>query len=252
MKPLRKSVLTPALAVLAIASNSIPSAASAQFGSGVVVCTNCSNIATQALEYAAMGEQLMTQAQQYATQLQQYQNMITNTAKLPDAVFGDAIADIRKITNTIKAAKSLAFTASDLEEKFKALGSLSSYTQSGMSAEGLKAKYEQWSEDTNDSVLSTLKALGAEAETIEDEADLMAELQERASSAEGQMQAIAVGNELAVQTVAQMQKLRTLQMLQIQMLAKDLAQRQNKEDAALARALETYVRFDKPYAGQSY
>lgn len=238
------------VAALVMASVTLPPAtAPAQ----AIFCTNCSNIATQALQQAAQAEQLLNQIETLANNVQQYQNMLKNTTKLPDAVFGDALGDIRKITETIKKAKGLAYTAGNIEQSFNAkYKSLKGLMDNGVSAQSLQQLYQAWSDDTNDSILTTFKALGEEASTIESEAELMAELQSRATTADGQMQALNVGNELAVQSVAQMQKLRNLQMLQIQMMARDLQGRQTKEEAELARALETYRPANISYVGQRY
>lgn len=239
--------------LLAMATALTATPAAAQLGSGVVVCTNCSNIATQALQQAAQVEQLANQIATLQNNIQQYENMLKNSLKLPDSVFGDAMGDIRKIVNTVKKAKGIAYTAANIEDEFKRrYRTLSNMTDGKLTHADLQAAYRAWSDDTNDSVLTTFKALGEEAKNIESEADLMEQLQDRASSAEGQMEALAVGNELAVQSVAQMQKLRNLQMLQIQMMAQDLQGRTDKESAELARAIEFYKPANLDYAGKRY
>ncbi len=238
-----------AIALVIVGVSAPPAVAPAQ----TVFCTNCSNVVTQALQQAAQAEQLLNQIQSYATQIQQYQNMLTNTEKLSDAVFGDAMGDIRKITATINKAKGLAYTASNIEQSFNAkYKSLKGLMDNGVSAQSLQQLYEAWSDDTNDSVLTTFKALGEEAKNIESEAELMEELQSRATTAEGQMQALGVGNELAVQGVAQIQKLRNLQMMQIQMMARELQGRHTKEEAELAKALEIYRPANLTYAGERF
>ena len=211
--PRNKVGAVSGLLAMAAAMAATATPAAAQLGSGVVVCTNCSNLVTQALQQAAQVEQLTTQIATLQNNIQQYENMVKNSLKLPDAVFGDAMGDIKKVMDTVKAVKGLAFTASNIEGEFKRrYRTLTNMTDGKVTYDDLQAAYRAWSDDTNESVLTTFKALGEEAKTIESEADLMEKLQERASSAEGQMEALAVGNELAVQAVAQTQKLRSLQM----------------------------------------
>lgn len=231
--------------------------AHAQFGSGVVVCTNCVNQGSQAahnaLQLAQMADDFANQIQQYQLQIQQYQNMLKNTDRLSGSVFGDALADIRKVQNIINQTKGLAYTAQDLDARYRArYGSFQTYLDDGMTDAQLRERYRQWSDDTNDAVLTTFRALGAEAENIDTEADLMAELQARAATADGQMEALQVGNELAVQGAAQIQKLRALQMMQLQLYARDLQNRSDKEAAELARAIGTYTTFDQPHVGKTY
>lgn len=231
----------------------LTSAAPAPAAAQTVYCTNCSNVVTQALQQAAQAEQLANQISQLQTQVQAYQNMLKNTAKLPDAIFGDALSDIQKVTSTIKAVKGLAYTAVNLEEQFKSkYGSLDSYLSGGMSSGQLQARYKAISTDTNESVLSTLKVLGQAANGIETDAQLLSTLQNRAASADGQMQALAVGNELAGLAASQIQKLQQLQVLAMQMHATQLQRQQDKEAAELARALETYTAFSGNYAGKRY
>jgi P-type conjugative transfer protein TrbJ len=244
-----------ALAALATLSLGLTAAgpAAAQFGGGVVVCTNCSNVATQAVQHGLQVEQLAQQAADLAQQVQMYQNMLQNTAALPEHIFGDAMADIQKITGIINEAKGLAFTASNLEEAFNArYGTFESYSDAGITREGMRDKYEAWSADTNDSVLNTLRAVGAQADGFADEAEIMQRLQAQASSAEGQMQALSVGNALGVQAVAQTQKLRQLVMLQLQMQARALQGQQDREAAELARALTYFEQADYTYSGKTY
>lgn len=241
--------------VFAVASAAAP--AQAQFGSGVVVCANCVNEAAQtardALELAKMADSYLKQIEQYALQIQQYQNMLKNTDLLSGTAFGDALADIRKVQNIIQQTKGLAYTAKDLDAQFRArYGSFKSYLENGMSDADLRDRYQQWSDDTNDAVLTTMKALQSEAETIEDEGDLIAALKSRASTADGQMEALQVGNEMALMGAEQIQKLRALQMMQLQLYARDLQNRSDKEAAELANAIETYTVFDKAPAGKTY
>jgi len=257
-KPPKFGVAASVIALLAPAA--VPSSASArQFGSGIVVCTNCASEVTaamqqaqQVLQVAKMAEQYITQLQQYATQIQQYQNMLQNTKLLSGNEFGSLVQDIQRVRSVINQGKSLAYTSSNLDDQFKSrFKSMTDYRQL-MGVDDISARYQQWSEETNDTALTTLKALSAESENLDDEADLMAKLQERAATAEGQMEAVQVGNELSVAAVGQMQKLRSLQMLQIQMMAKEIAARGDKEAAEYAQALETYTVYDPTFDGKTY
>lgn len=257
-----KHVFAAAVSALALlAPAALPTPAAAQFGSGVVVCANCASEVTaglqqaqQVLQVAKMVENNIVQAQQFATQMQQYANMLQNTKLLSGSEFGNLVQDIQKVRGIINTGKSLAYTASNLDNDFKArFKGLAAYKGAGLlDPDDIQHRYEAWSEDTNETALTALKALGAEAGTLDDEAALMAKLQERAGTADGQMEAVQVGNELAVATVGQMQKLRSLQMLQVQLMAKDMAAQGDKEAAAVAQAVERYQVFDATYDGKTY
>lgn len=258
-KPPKHTLLASAAALGLAAAAAQP--AHAQFGgSGVVYCSNCSDQVTQGLQQAnqvaqlaKLASQYTTQLEQYALQMQQFQNMVQNTRLLDGNEFGQVVNDIQRMRDVIKSANGLAYTSSDLEGQFRAkYKSFGDQRQGVQSPEDMASRYQAWSEDTNDSVLTTMRALSVEADTMDDEAELMAKLQERASTAEGQMEALQVANEMAVAGVGQMQKLRSLQMLQIQLMAQDMQTRSDKEAAGQARAVETYTAFDKPFAGETY
>lgn len=260
-KPLKHAYVVAASAVALLAPAIMPTPAAAQFGSGVVVCANCSSEATavlqhaqQALQVAKMVENNIVQAQQFATQIQQYSNMLQNTKLLDGTQFGNLVQDIQKVRGIINQGKSLAYTASNLDNQFKErFKGLANYKAAGLlDADDMQGRYQAWSEDTNETALTAMKALGAEAENLDDEATLMAKLQERAGTADGQMEAAQVGNELAVAAVGQMQKLRSLQMLQVQLMAKQMASDNDKEAAAMAQAVERYKVFDATYDGKTY
>lgn len=242
----RKAFLA-AIAACAVAI--APVGASAQS----VYCTNCSTIYTQLLQQAAEAETLINSAAQLQQQISQYANMLQNTAKLPATLFGSAMQDIQRLNNIVSQAKGIAYNASNLEDQFKVkFGSLDSYLKSGMTQQSYQSKLQQWSDDTSDNVLTTLKAVKSQSDSFDDEASLMEDLQSQAESADGQMKALSVGNELGVQTVGQLQKLRQLLMAQIAMQAQSIQTDQDKQDAAQARARSIFSSADPAYSGQTY
>jgi P-type conjugative transfer protein TrbJ len=84
-----------------------------------------------------------------------------------------------------------------------------------MDVEALGSKYQQWSEDTNSSVLTTLKAAGLHSGQIEgSEGVLFKQLESMATSAEGRMQALQVANQIALTAARQTQKLRQIMLTQ--------------------------------------
>jgi len=134
-------------------------------------------------------------------------------------------------------AKSLSFTAADLDGQFaKKYGDYNSYVRDQIGDEALSAKLQQWSEDTNSSVLTTLKAAGlSNAQIAGEEDSYLRSLETLAETAEGRMQAIQVGNQIALAGARQTQKLRQIMLVEVQLLA-NFVQRQNDRDTAEAAA----------------
>jgi P-type conjugative transfer protein TrbJ len=84
-------------------------------------------------------------------------------------------------------------------------------------------------------VLTTLKAAGSQSSQITGAEDqLLQTLQSQAESAGGTMQALQVGNEVSLQTVRQLQKLRQLVLADLQLKANFIQTQQDKETSQAA------------------
>jgi P-type conjugative transfer protein TrbJ len=227
------------LAASIVAALFVGPAAEAQ----TVFCTNCASELTQLANNVQLVDQLARQVELVQQAIQQSQNMLLNTAGLDNQAWGETIAEIRRLNALLGQAKSLSFTGAGLDAQFtKKYADYNAYLAQGLGEEGLAAKYQQWSEETNSSVLTTLKAAGLSAEQIEGEEDAyLRSLEDRATGAEGRMQAIQIGSQIAMAGVRQTQKLRQIVLMQTQLTANAL-QRQSDREAAEAAALRRFGR----------
>lgn len=209
-----------------------------------VFCTNCSTELTQLANNIQLVDQLARQVELVREAISQTTNLTLNTQTLERQEWSGAIGEIRKLNEILAQAKSLSFTATDLDAQFaRKYGDYNAYVAQQPNAETLGARLQQWSEDTNDSVLTTLKAAGLSARQIEGEEDsYLRGLERRAETAEGRMQAIQVGNQIAMAGARQTQKLRHIILTQIQLLA-GFIQRQSDREATEAAA---WRNFSKP------
>ena len=210
-----------------------PRLASAQ----VVTCVNCGTELTQLANNLQLGDQLARQIELVQEAIKRHENMVLNTQGLDQFRFGNALGEIRQVTALLGQAKSLSITSADLDGKFAAkYKDYSAYVRDKLDPQALAGKYQQWSEDTNSSVLTTLKAAKFQAGQIEgEEASLFAELEALASTVEGRMQALQVGNQIALAAARQTQKLRLLMLTQLQLSANFIetqTDRQSAEGAA--------------------
>jgi type IV secretion system protein TrbJ len=206
-----------------------PIPASAQ----AVFCTNCGTEFTQLANNLQLADQLARQVELVQEAIKRHETMLLNTTGLENQTFGNPLGEIRQMTSLLDQAKSLSITSANLDgqfsEKYK---EYNAYLSDKLDAEALSQKYQQWSEDTNSSVLTTLKAARLQSEQIEgDEAALFSELEGRAMTAEGRMQAIQVANQIALAAARQTQKLRQLILVQLQLQANFMQMQKDRETA---------------------
>jgi type IV secretion system protein TrbJ len=189
------------------------------------------------------GEQINNQitqitqlAEQIQNQLKIYQNMLQNTAQLPDHVWGDVEGDLNRLRDVINQGQSISFSMGniddELHQRFKSYASLKSDLPNAAS---YSATYQTWSDTNRDTIGGTLRAANLTAKQFDSEESTMDELRSMSKSADGQMKALQVGHQIAAQEVAQMQKLRGLVSQHTVMMATWLQSEQTDKDLAQAR-----------------
>lgn len=249
---LRKFLLAAsAVALIATGVTGAPSVATAQ----TVYCTNCSDRFTQLKQQADQALQLARQAEQLQTQLRQYEQMLQDGLGLPEQLFGDVARDIAAVNQTFEQARGLAYTAANLDQEFaRRYGSFDTYNQSGMGAADLQNKYRQWNAESSDAVLQTMRALGIQSQGMASEQELLRRLQSQARSSQGHQQTLQVGNELAAENVAQMQRLRQLLMMQVQLQAQAMQIEADRDAVSAARNREFFGTSpsEPTYTGETY
>ena len=210
MSRLRRFAVT---AGIFVAFGAIPEHAFPQ----VVTCTNCGTEWTQLANNLQLADQLARQVELVQQSIKQNENLLLNTKGLDQFQFGNALAELKQVSGVLAQAKALSFTSAGFEAKFAdKYKDYSAYLRDQMDVEALGSKYQQWSEDTNSSVLTTLKAAGLHSSQIEGSEDaLFKQLESMATSAEGRMQALQVGNQIALTAARQTQKLRQIMLTQI-------------------------------------
>lgn len=214
-------------AVLALAT---PHAADAQWA---VTCTNCSTTWTQLLQYAKEAQSLATQLQQYQTQLQQYQNMITNTVALPQEVWGTVQSDIMRVQALSNAASLLSGNSGSMISR---LQSASAYANQATSLGNIAGQFTTWRQTIGNNLNTMGQTLGLQQSQQQNQAAIIQALQQHATSAQGQMQAIQAGNELAGANAAQLVQIQSTLVATAQMQASSAAvagDRQALQDAAM-------------------
>jgi P-type conjugative transfer protein TrbJ len=198
-----------------------------------VHCVDCSTMWTQLLEYGKQAQQLETQLQQYETQLQQYANMVTNTVALPQQMWGTVQSDVMQVRNLSNAASLLSGNAGSIVTR---LQSASGYASQAANLGNIAGQFTTWQQTIGDNVNTLGRTLGLQQDQQAGNATLLTTLESHSQSAQGQMQAIQAGNELAHANAAQLQQIQATLTATAQMQATGMAvdaDRRASEDAAM-------------------
>ncbi len=189
------------------------------------------------------GEQVTNQltqitqlAEQIQNQLKIYQNMLQNTARLPDRMWGDAKADLDRLRRLVNRGESISFSMGNsddvLRQRFKSYAEFKAGLPDGAS---FSSNYQTWSDTNRETIAASLRAAGLTAAQFDSEESTMSALRSLSDTADGQMKALQVGHEIAAQQVTQMQKLRGLVSQQMTMMGTWMQAERSDRDLAQAR-----------------
>lgn len=194
---------------------------------------------TQILNNFQLVASYAEQAEQTVTQINQYQTMLKNLAQLtPSGALNQAAQQLwtdqnmaqafQSLRRIVIAGQSTSYTLANIDQRFKQL-----HPGYGRSGDGFdySMAYRDWSDNTLDSVKNALALSGAHAQEFESEGAMIATLASRSQTAQGQLQALQAGNDVGIATVGQLQKLRQIQMAQMQAQNAYLAAQQSTQDA---------------------
>lgn len=180
-------------------------------------------------------------AEQIQNQLRIYENMLQNTLQLPDHVWGQAEADLRRLQQLVSQGQGIAFSMGNIDDVLKQRFQSYAEFKTGLeNGESFSDRYQSWSDTNRDTIAATLRAAGLTSDQFTTEEGTMAQLRTASESAIGQMQALQVGHEIAAQQVEQAQKLRGLVAQQITMTATWYQSEQAEKDLAQTRREEFF------------
>jgi P-type conjugative transfer protein TrbJ len=198
------------------------------------VATEATQIANN-LQLTAQVMETIKQTQVIANQLS---DMRTHGALVSQHNWGSATSNLQRLMQLIKTGKSLAFTSSNLDAQYRTLfPGFQTYNQQKQgTSETYSQRYDDWSKANHATIVSTVKAAQMQGDFLTEEESTVASLKSLGQSAHGRMQALQVGNMIAVEQVGQLQKLRALMAAQVQMQTAYTAFKSSEDDAAHARS----------------
>lgn len=180
--------------------------------------------------------QIANQAQQIANQIQQIQNMVQNTMNIPNQIWGQIVPQLTQLANVVQQGQAIAYNMANLNQAFQLRYPNYQAFLNQNNAPQFFQQYQSWYTTQRDSINGALRAANLQAQQFAQENQVMAQLQAMSQNANGRMQALQVGAQIANQQVQQTQKLRQLVMAQMQMQANYMAAEASKDAAKQAHA----------------
>lgn len=223
----------------ALACAAVPLASYAGGGGGFAGATEVTQIANN----TELVMSYVEQAQQTVHQFNQYQAMLQNLRRLnPSALLGTAAQKLwqdQGMNDTFKDlyrisvnGQRIAYSLQSMDNQLRSVNpGYGQYTANF----DFQGAYRNWSETTRGASMAALQTSVAHAADLSTEADVMRELSDLSSSADGQLKAIQAGNQVGIVMVSQMQKLRQLQMAQINAQQTAALAEQGRREATAAR-----------------
>ena len=201
-----------------------------------VVCTNCSTIWHQLMEYAQQVYSVGVQLQQYRTQILQYLNMIQNTVALPQQLWSMVTNDIQQIRNLANIGALLAGNAGGITAKLAQFDAAASQV---LGLSDIVNKYNAWSQMAGQNVTAMQLSFGMAQNQMHSDAALVSAIQAQSGSATGQLQVLQAANEMASVQVSQTMQLHQTMMSQGQAIAAYM----NADAARQAEADQATINF---------
>lgn len=181
-------------------------------------------------------KQISQLSEQIQNQLNIYNNLLQNTARLPNHMWGQVEADLKKLQTIVGQGQGIAFSMGNIDDVLKQrFQSFANFKTGLADGETFSGNYQTWSTTNRDTIAGTLKAAGLTADQFASEESTLSTLRSMSESADGQMKALQVGHQIAAQQVAQFQKLRGLVSQQTTMMGTWFQSKQADKDLAQAR-----------------
>lgn len=207
-----KTVKSLALGTALFASMTFTSAGTvAGFGGGTEVTQLLNNV------------QLVLQ---YGTQVQQYEAELKHLMKQQDAGMISPTQYINKLANIAEGGQALGVSSGRVATKLEAYYGNDYKKNAPYSG----ADYETWNKATKDSIRGAVRAAGASQDEFASESDMIMSLKGMSNSSQGSLQAQQAGNQIGLQMVTQLQKLRAMDAAQAQAMNARMLAVQNQEE----------------------
>jgi len=178
-----------------------------------VFCTNCSESITQLMQYAKEVEQVAETITMRIAQAEMLRNQITNMISLPQQMWTQIEGNFSATQGLFRRGQQLMLSASMVS------GQLQTYRGLLGQTIDMPARYQQWSQQANDSVTATLSGLGLMRDQMAGDRSVVAAIRAQSAGADGMKQAIQANTEMAHAEVNELHRLREIMLADAEMNA---------------------------------
>jgi len=182
---------------------------------------------------------VIQQVQQIKNQLQAIQYQATNLKTLSGQNWDNARQSLNQLASAMQQGNALAYSASNVDQQFKK--QFPGYTGEQGGTTDYSGQYQKWVQTNQDTMNGVIDQINASYEQQSQEEALDQLLAQKAKTPQGRMQALQVGNEIAAEQIAQMQKLKATMMAQANAQAEYYAY-QAQKDAAKQQSVDAVVK----------
>ncbi|AKH22412.1 hypothetical protein AAY24_18255 (plasmid) [Sedimenticola thiotaurini] len=190
----------------------------------------------EAQQVAQQAQQLAHEIQMIQNQLNMYQNLLDNTSNLGSFIWGNVFSDLQALASAVQQGNAIAYSASNMNALWQQrYQGYSNYLAKTYGPGNFQSDYRHWYSTQRDGLHGALRSANLQSQQFATEEATLNTLENMSQTASGRMQAIQVGNQIAMQQVRQSQKLRELVMAQIQAQTNYLASEAEKDAANQAR-----------------
>ncbi|HHE3712885.1 TPA: P-type conjugative transfer protein TrbJ [Pasteurella multocida] len=169
-------------------------------------------------------QQYMQQIQEYKTQLLQYENQLKNSLAPAAYIWSEALKtmnDLQRTVNDLKALRSQLGDVNTYLEKFGDISyyqNASCYTNQSRCHEEFHKQRQEFSKLQKAANDALTKGISAQNDAIIYDSQKLQQLQSRAQTAQGQMEALQYANQLAAAQNNQMLQFRQIMLVQMEAL----------------------------------
>ncbi len=204
----RRSSLVIAALALCVCPN-----VEAQFG-GVVVCANCASEPTAASIQVLHQLEYAKQILQYAIQIQQLADAVKNTMHGGPAALSNISGDLAQLAAVVQGGQALAYSLGGQDIAFRATFPGYQPVFGPVPAIGTyQGRYAQWAQTSLATTQGLLRGVGLQGRLLTTEQGVLSVLRTLGSSnLLNRNDAINLTSQLAAEQIAQLQKLRELQL----------------------------------------
>jgi type IV secretion system protein TrbJ len=201
---------------------------------------------TQLLNNLQLIDVAMSEAENVAYTIRQYEIMFEDARNIPTHIKQQAIADLRNLARIVATGRAVSYSSGQIDEDYqREHQNFEAYEgmrrdDGSRDHEAFNERYQDWAQVNHDSVRGALRAAGLQAQQFDREDSALRMIETQIEHGAGTKQLLQAGGSIAAMQVEQLQKLRQLQMAQIQLQSAQVGSmidRQAEDDADIQRAL---------------